>query len=204
MVILGAKGHAKEVIDVFEKNNFENEIFLFDNISKELSSKLFNKYTIINSISDLKRHFRIDPSFVLGTGGVETRKKLHQIARDLNGELKSIISKYAILGNYEVNIEEGVNIMHNVFISNSVGIGKGTLINTGSYIHHDVEVGEFCEVCPNTKITGNVKIGNSCFIGTGTIIAPNVNIGNDVVIGAGSVILKDIPSLKKVYGVYNG
>jgi acetyltransferase-like isoleucine patch superfamily enzyme len=83
--------------------------------------------------------------------------------------------------------------MHNVFISNDVIIGEGTLVNTGAMIHHNVKIGDYCEISPKVCLTGNIVVGNKTFIGVGTNVVPNVKIGNNCIIGAGSVVTKDIP-----------
>lgn len=202
MVILGAKGHAKEVLDLFEKLDLDYTIYFFDNITQNGPGYLFDPiYRIIKSEEALKIIFQKDPNFVLGTGNPDIREKLYHIGLTNGGHSKSIISNYAIIGNHEVTIAEGANIMHNVLISNSVNINKGCLINAGAMIHHDVQIGSFCEIGPKVCIAGNVRIGNGTFIGAGATVIPNIEIGNQVKIGAGAVVTKDIPNNQCVVGV---
>ena len=191
MIIIGAKGHAIELLDVLEKNNFEEEIFFYDDITDNLPDKLYNKYPIFRSAEEMSR--LNTRHFALGIGIPMARKKLSNKFKLLGWELISVISKDSIIGNYNVLLEPGLNIMHNVFISNDVRIGEGTLINNGANIHHNVEIGNYCEISPKVYITGNVTIGDFTTIGTGAIIIPKVNIGKNCIIGAGSVVNKDIP-----------
>lgn len=203
MVILGAKGHAKEILDILEKEKFKSEIVFFDNISENMPPRLFEKYYIIKDNRELSAYFQKDSRFVLGVGGISARKKLYNLGLALGGKAKTIKSTYSIIGEQDVFIESGANIMHNTLISNSVRIGKGTLINAGTHVHHDSEIGDFCEICPSVKITGNSKIGNECFIGTGSIIGPGVVLGNNVVVGAGTTVLSSVKCNSKVFGFWN-
>lgn len=201
MVILGAKGHTKEIIDVFEKNGFNKEIVLFDDVSSNLPTYLFGQYRILKTLDKLKQYFTINPDFVIGVGNIKIRKLLCDKALEQGGHLQSIISKNTIIGNHEVHFEAGLNIMHGVMITNTVRIGKGCLINAYSKIHHDVRIGNFCEIAPNVCITGGVQIGNFSFVGANATILPNVKIGNNVVIGAGAVVTKNIEDNNQVVGI---
>lgn len=119
----------------------------------------------------------------------------------IGGTLTSVISKKAKISNNEVMLKEGLNVMHNVVISASTFIGKASLVNTGTQIHHDVIIGEYCELSPRVTLLGNVKIGNFTSIGSNTTILPGITVGSNCIIGAGSVIVKNMPDNCLVYGV---
>lgn len=201
MVILGSKGHAKEIIDIFDKSNYKGDIFLYDDISKDLSDKLYNCFPILKSFEELKKRFKIQSDFVLGTGNPTVRQLLCDIGEEAGGNLKSIISPYAKIGIRDVVLAKGLNIMHNVILTNSITIDKGCLLNANCSIHHDVKIGKFCEIAPYASVLGGVTIGNNCFIGAGAIVLPNIVIGKNVTIGAGSIVTKHIENDRTVWGV---
>ena len=200
MLIIGAKGHAKEILGVLQLNSKDENLYFYDDISADLPELLYNKYQIVKSLQDATSKFDIDNKFILGIGGCNARAILFNKFISIGGKPYSIIAKNASIGSEQVNLEEGINIMQFAFISNNVSIGKGTLINARANIHHDVKIGDFCEICPSTTITGGVVIGNNSFVGSGSIILPKIHIGNNVIIGAGSVVTKDIPDNVLVYG----
>lgn len=197
MLIIGAKGHAKEILDVIGNNQ---NIMFFDDVSKDLPNLLFDKYKLITSIADALELFKLDNSFILGTGGCKIRRLLFEKFTAIGGMPISAISQTAVIGTYDVVLGKAINIMHLCLISNNVKIGDGTLINARSNIHHDVEIGEFCEISPSSTITGGVKIGDNTFIGSGSVVLPKLTIGIGVTIGAGSIITKNIPDNVLVYG----
>lgn len=192
MVIVGAKGHAKEVLAVLEDNQYSGEIFFFDDVSKDLPDLVYGKYPVITSLSDAEQALAQDRTFILGTGKPAIRKKLFDIFNAI-AEPVSLISRTATIGQHEVVMGKGLNIMFQAFISNSTSVSEGVLVNSGVYVHHDVSVGPFCELAPGVKLLGGAKVGAYSFVGANAVVLPGVKVGNNVVIGAGAIVNKDIP-----------
>lgn len=199
---MGSGGHAKEVLEVLLQNRYSKPIAFFNNVSPlEQIPNLFKHYTIIRQTESLKEWFlKQSPDFVLGIGGIEKRKMLWELALSCGGEPVNLIANNSSIGSVDVNTNPGLNVMQFVFVSNSVSIGKSALLNTRCNIHHDVEIGDFCEIGPGALLLGNCKIGNHSFIGAGAIILPGISIGNDCTIGAGAVVTKNIEKNLTVKG----
>jgi sugar O-acyltransferase (sialic acid O-acetyltransferase NeuD family) len=199
MVIAGSKGFAKELLeDIFQ---IDEEIFLYDDISKNLKDYLYGTYPIITNPKFIKNIFIKNNNYFLGLGGVKNRFIVYNKLNSLGGKVISSISKHSKIGSFDVKIHEGVNIMAGVIITNSVEIGKCCLINLNTTIGHDVKIGEFCELSPGVRLSGNCEIGDFCTLGTNAVVLPKVKVGNNVVIGAGSVVTKDVPDNVLVVGV---
>jgi sugar O-acyltransferase (sialic acid O-acetyltransferase NeuD family) len=200
MVLIGAGGHAIEVIEVLSHLSSLNDLVVFDNAAPE-KSLLKNLFPIISSWDELATHFNRDSEFIIAIGTPSSRKNLSKRCSQLGGNLTSIISHTSIVGEFNVILESGLNIMHNVIITGDVIIGEGTLLNAGVSVHHNVRVGEYCEISPGARLLGGCVIGNECSVGSGAIILPGVNLGNNVVVGAGAVVTKDVANNLKVAGV---
>ncbi|WP_340103283.1 acetyltransferase [Rhodohalobacter sp. 8-1] len=201
MLIAGAGRHTKDLLLVISEQKTNKEIVFFDDVTAELSEHIFSKYRILRSIEEAQEFLKTDNSFVLGLGGTNQREIISNKLNDIGGVLTSIISRNSIIGNFDINLADGLNIMPNSFISNSVSIGKGTLINTSAKIHHDVKIGKFCDIAPGATILGGVYINDFSFIGANATILPNVKVGMNCKIGAGSVVTKSIPSNSTAVGV---
>lgn len=199
MVILGASGHAKDILHILQNREICNSIKFFDNYNKA-NYELYH-FPIIKNLSDLKDEFKRNNDFIIGVGNPALRKKLYELGIQSGGNCISVVADSAVIGQYETRLGEGLNIMHQVMISNSVEIGRACLLNANCSIHHDVTLGEFVEVGPKCFLGGHVKVGNYSFIGAGAVILPGINIGDHVIIGAGSVVTKDVPTGKKIKGI---
>lgn len=202
MIIVGARGFAKELLENFYGLDVIDNIVFFDNVSTDLPTLMFDRFPILRTEHEVLEHFgSFNNFFSLGVGAPAVRKKLYQYFTSIGGKPYSSISTGAKIGHFNTKVGEGVSIMNGTTITNDVFIGDGTLINLHCTIGHDCHIGEFCELSPGSKISGNVKLGNGVFIGTNATILPNVTIGNNVVVGAGAVVTKDIPDNTTVRGV---
>ena len=194
MLIVGAKGFAKEILQVFHDKNELDKLAFYDDITEDIGKLLFNKFSILNNKEEVKYFFgSIGNDFTLGIGNSNLRYNLYRQFVEWGGNFKSVISDKANVGKYNTQIEKGVIILNGVNISNDVKIGLGTMIYYNSNITHDCTLGEFVEVSPAVNILGNSSIGSYTHLGANSTILPGINVGKNVTICAGAVVTKDIP-----------
>jgi sugar O-acyltransferase (sialic acid O-acetyltransferase NeuD family) len=202
MLIIGAKGFAKEVLEICLEKEEDKSIAFYDDVNEDEQGLKYDKFRIIKTLEDAKKYFDIeDGRFTLGLGVPKLRFKLHQKFSKIGGTLTSTISQKAIIGHYNINIGKGCNILSGSTISNDVCIGQGCMLYYNSIITHDCKIGDFVEISPGVSILGKVIIGNYCQIGAGSTILPDVKIGNNVLIGAGATVTKDIPDNSLAVGI---
>lgn len=200
MLIAGASRHAKEILDILFSLNTLNDIQFFDDSPNNKSGNFYG-FRILQTLKDAKESLKEDNRFILALGGTYNRWKVYSKLTNCGGSVHSIVASTAIIGNFNVNLGEGINVMNSVLISSEVSIGKGTLINAFSALHHDVRIGQFCEISPRATLLGGCKIGDFSTIGSSATVLPDVSIGENVVIGAGTIVTKNIPDNSLVVGV---
>lgn len=194
MLIIGAKGFAKEILEVFHRLNTLDNIAFYDDVNVDIGSFLFETFPILKSESEAKIFFEsMTKEFTIGIGNPLLRYKLCQKFSNLGGIYSNSISPDSQIGSYDVEIGIGTNILPNSVISNSVKIGKGCIIYYNVIITHDCNVGDFVELSPNAILLGRVEVGDFSHIGANATILPNVKIGKNVIIGAGAIVNKNIP-----------
>lgn len=202
MLVIGAKGFAKEVLEILHQNGETENLCFYDDVNDDVSELLFNKFPIIKKIENAEDYFlKVSNKFILGIGNPLYRKILCEKFEKIGGIPYSLISKNAEFGSFDNKFEDGVIITSGVIITNSVTIKKGSLINLSSTIGHDTIIGNFVEICPNVSISGNCVIGDNAFIGTSATILPQITIGNNSIIAAGSVVTKNVPDNVMVAGI---
>jgi len=201
MLIIGAKGLAKEVLEIFHQKNELKDLFFYDDVSTGLPEKLYGQFEIITSMSDAIELFKNDNRFVIGIGNPRLRKMMCEKFMNAGGRLISAISPYAHVGSYQTTIAEGCIIMAGTVITNDVTIGKICLVNPNCVISHDSTIKDNVEISPGVKITGHCYIDEGCSIGTGAILLPKVKLGKNVTVGAGAVITKNVEDGLMVVGV---
>jgi len=202
MVILGAKGFAKQLLQTLQYDNRIDDLIFFDNVNNDLPELLYGRFEILRSWEALENHFKnVSSDFIIGVGGAKTRKFLADKAKSLGGRLCSVISDKAYIGQYDVVMHEGICVLWGAIIECSVTIGEGVLINLGARIGHDSTIGNYCEISPGASVSGGCEIGDFTEVGINAVILPKVKVGSCCRVGAGAVVTKDVPDNTTVVGV---
>ena len=203
MVIVGAKGLAKEVLGIFAQQNRLDDLFFFDDISLDLPPMLFNRFPLLRSVEEIKKTFAAtqDNTFTLGLGNPIYREKFTRLLTEAGGELTSVIAPNTAIGTFGNSIGKGCTILAGAVITNGVTIGTGVLINPLCSISHDATIGNFVEMSPGVRVTGHCSIGNYSVLGTNAVVLPKVTLGENVIVGAGAVVTRDVPDNTMVVGI---
>lgn len=194
MLIVGAKGFAKEILQVLYSIGKTDSLCFYDDVTENLPDTIYGGFTVLKSQEEALNYFtKINRYFALGLGNPKLRHSLTKKFESLGGELISTISNETEIGTFGVKIGEGCNILSGVKISNDVSIGRGSMIYYNCILTHDVAIGIYAEISPGVILLGRCKIGDFVQIGAGAIILPDVVIGNNSIIGAGAVVKDNIP-----------
>lgn len=182
MILIGASGHAKVIIDILEKSGQSIDFLVDANISiKELSG-----ITVIHQ-DEYEAESRHE--LILSIGANSVRKRLAGLFATRFG--KAIHPSVIVAS--EVEMGEGTVVMAGAVINPSTQIGKHCIINTTASIDHDCQIGDFVHISPNATLCGSIRVGEGTHIGAGATIIPNVDIGKWATVGAGAVVISDIP-----------
>lgn len=202
MLIVGAKGFAKELLEICNQNEELVSLVFYDDISGDIGDVLYNQFKILKSLDQAKNYFeKIDKRFTIGIGNPIIRKRMYEQFVKIGGQLTGIVSKQSMISTFDVKINDGCNILSGVNISNGVKIGMGNIIYYNVNIAHDCTIGDFVEISPAVNLLGNVVIGDFTHIGANATILPKITIGSNVTVGAGAVVTKNIPDNTIVAGV---
>lgn len=202
MLIIGAKGFAKEVLEICHQNNQLKDLAFYDDVNDDISGHLFSKFPILKNEDQVRIFFaKHGTNFTLGLGKPHLRKMIYDKFIALGGTFVSTISPRANIGSYDVEISEGCNILANATISNCIKIGKGAIIYYHSIVSHDAQLGDFVEVSPGATLLGGVSVGSYTNIGSRATVLPYLTVGSHVVIGAGAVVTKNLPDHCTAVGV---
>jgi sugar O-acyltransferase (sialic acid O-acetyltransferase NeuD family) len=201
MLIIGAGGFAKEILEIVEQNGQLSNLAFYDDVNAE-TIKVFDRFPVLKNAVQVKEYFRERGNqFILGIGHPQIRFQMNEKFITLGGELFSCISKFSRIAQYQVSIGGGTNILDHAIISSNVAIGKGCLIYYQAVVTHDCILGDFVELSPGATILGRCHIGSFTQIGANATILPNIKIGKNVIVGAGAVVTKNVSDNVVVVGI---
>ena len=190
MILYGASGHAKVVIDCIFANKVDIKGIFDDNPDL----KFLNDVKVIGTY----QHDQLpNEKIIISIGDNLTRKEVSQKVKHTFGKAihpSAIISEFA-------QIDDGTVIFHRSIVQSGCSVGKHCILNTMSSIDHDCVLEDFVHISPNAVLCGNVKVGEGTLIGAGASVIPGIHIGKWCVIGAGAAIIDDVPDHTVVVGV---
>lgn len=200
IVVLGAGGHAKSVIDTIEAQGKYEIVGIVDKSRQRNSCK---KYKVIGDDDDLQDIYisGIQSAFIaVGfLGKSNLRERLYDKLISIGYEIPTIVDNTAKIAK-EVFIGEGSYIGKGSVINTDSYIGKMCIVNTGAIIEHGSRINDYTHVAVGAVLCGGVCIGKMSLIGANATVIQNLKIGNKCIVGAGTVITKDMGDSEMRYG----
>jgi len=182
VILIGAGGHAKVVLDIILKNGDEAIGFLDDTAKDSILG-----YPILGKINDCVNYK--DAFFIISIGNNYIREKIASEFHFL--QFHTAVHPSAEIG-MNVILDKGSVIMANAVINTDTKIGKHSIINTAAVVEHDNILGNFTHVSPHATLCGTVTLGDFVSIGAGSVVKNNIKICSDVTIGCGAAVVKNI------------
>jgi sugar O-acyltransferase (sialic acid O-acetyltransferase NeuD family) len=200
VLVVGSSGHAKVIIDIFERTNIEIIGVIDDYRNKNEKTLGYSVLGKVQDVAEIIEKFKC--SVFIAIGDNYGRQLVMKKIKTLNSNVifSSAIHPSALIGK-NVSLGEGVALMAGSIVNADAKIGDFAFINTNASADHDVEMSNFSSLAPGVTVGGNVKIGECSAISIGATLKENIVIGSHSVIGAGSLLMKNCPDNVVMYGV---
>ena len=201
ILILGAGGHAKSVIDTIERQGIYEIAGVVDN---ETRGRFYKEYDIIGTDEDLPRLFEdgIHTAFVgIGyLGDSPLRNRLYKMLKEIGFELAVVVDPSAVLAN-DVSIGEGTFVGKLTVINSNARIEAMSIINTAAVIEHDCVVGAFSHISVRSTVCGVCVLEDGVLVGAGAVLIQGLSVGKDAIIAAGAAVTRNVEPGVRVMGV---
>ncbi len=190
MLLYGAGGHAKVVIDCLAEQGIDIH-GIFDDNSDLVS---LNGFDVLGVYDE---SYEAEIPLIITIGDNQTRSNISKRAVHKFGQ---VAHPSATISNY-AHVAEGSVVFHQAVLQSGARIGKHCIINSGAIVEHDCVVEDFAHISPGVTLCDKVKVGEGTHIGAGATVIPNIEIGKWCVVGAGAVITQPLPDYSLVVGV---
>lgn len=202
VVVLGAGGHARVLVDLLRRCGSLEPIALLDRDPALLGERVLG----VEVIGDDGALDRFDPEQVELVNGVgstrstEARRSLFLHCRDLGFRFATLVHPAAIVAR-DVVLGEGSQVLAAAVINTGARIAEDCIVNTGALVEHDCRISAHAHVASGAVLAGNVTIHEGAHVGAGATLIQGVTVGSRSVIGAGAVVLRDVEDDAVVAGV---
>lgn len=201
IIVLGAGGHAKVLIDTMRLTG-ATIIGIVDPDINLHGNKILGVLVIGNDETVLK--YPADSILLVnGVGSIglpKLRQTLYKKFKDWGYNFASVIHPSAVIAS-DVMLNEGAHVMAGAVIQPGSRIGRNSIVNTQVSVDHDCIIGENVHLSPGVTLSGGVSIGDCVHVGTGATIIQGISIGSNTLVAAGSVVVKNVPDNVTVNGV---
>lgn len=197
LIVFGAGGHAKVVIDAAEKQGFR-EIRIADDAERSWGMLLMGYPVIGGRDALLQRDER--PPAIVAVGDNRIRCAVSAWLEEHGFPLATVIHPSAQIGR-GARIGRGSLLAAGVVVNSDAVVGANVIVNTAATVDHDCVVGDGVHLAPGVHLCGDVRVGAGSLLGVGAVVIPRVTIGSHCVVGAGATVLDDIPDAARVAGV---
>ena len=198
IVVFGASGHAKVVLDIVERQGRAEVVAVIDDEPAKRGQTLLG-YRVAGGRDELLKQGVRTVQVIVAIGANPARRSVAAWLASQGFDFASAIHPSAQIGR-EVRIAAGSVVMAGSAINSDTQLGLHCIVNTGASVDHDCRLGDGVHVAPGARLCGGVSVGAGAFIGAGAVVVPGRRIGADAIIAAGAVVLKDVPDRAVVAG----
>lgn len=200
VLLLGASGHAKVVIDSMEASGLFSVACIIDADPGKAGRRLGGTTIRLDSDDALRTARTSGVSLaIVAIGDNATRLRLAGRLRAAGFRMATIIDPFSRVSP-TAKIGVGTVVLPGCVINADASVGENCIINTTTSIDHDCSIGDGVHIAPGSSVCGGVVIGRGTFVGAGAVIIPGCRIGDNVVVGAGSTVIGDIQDGMRVAG----
>lgn len=206
LVIVGAGGFGREVLDVVEAMNAAGAGIRFlgyvddSDTSVPLLDRRGAPY--LGAVELLADGSEVDPQagFVIGIGAGAVRRDLAGILTNSGRHPLVLIHPMATVGG-DCRIGDGCILTAGARVTTNIILGRHTQLHVNSTIGHDSVLDDFVSVYPGATVSGDVHLGEGVTVGTGANVLPGLTVGAGAFVGAGAVVTSDVEAGTTVAGV---
>jgi sugar O-acyltransferase (sialic acid O-acetyltransferase NeuD family) len=199
LLLWGAGGHAKVVLDVATATGAVKEIAFIDDTPRLDDN--YRGYPLLGTSMVLRDVVAAGYShFIVCIGDNWVRSQCYEKAVDAGLTPATLIHPSAVVSP-SARVGVGTVIKCRAVVDADVIVGDDSIIDAGVALSHDSKIGNHVHISPGASLGGEVKISAYAFLGVGAVVLPRLVVGEHATVGAGAVVVSSVASGDIVAGV---
>ena len=189
LLIIGAGGHAKVVVEVAREAGFEPIAAVDPRARGEVLGVPVRGTD--EDIATLWANREFDAA-VVAIGDNRLRHVIANRLREIGCPIPAIVHPRATISP-TARIGDGVVVMAGTVVNADATVGRDSILNTAAIVEHDCILDEAVHAAPRSVMGGSCSVGSLTLFGIGAVARPGIKIGANVVVGAGAAVVSDVP-----------
>lgn len=204
LVVVGAGGFGREVLDVIEALNAAGSrppwqiLGVVDDHPSDANLERLKVRGVpylgpVSTVDD-------EAHFAIGIGSPQVRERIAKHLESRGCVPATLVHPAATLGS-EVSLGAGTILCAGARLTTNITVGRHVHVNLNATIGHDSTVGDYVSINPLASISGDCTVGRRTLVGVGAVLLNGVTTGSDSVVGGSACVVRDVPSGVVVKGV---
>jgi len=198
IVIVGAGGHGRELLDVVEAVNDDasqpDGRWNFLGFLDDGAPDTMGRGPVLGPVGLL---VELDVEYVVGVGDPRVRQRIDQMSAR---QAAVLVHPSASVGP-DVVLGPGTVLTAGSRVTNHVRTGRHVHLNLNATASHDSVLGDYVTLNPGASVAGGVLLGDGVTIGMGAVVTQQRRVGAWATVGAGAVVVRDLPGGVTAVGV---
>jgi UDP-perosamine 4-acetyltransferase len=199
VLIIGAGGHGKVVLDILRASAVHRPIGFLD-ADPALTGSTLSGLPVLGQINQLPKLKLKAQGAVVAIGDNRARARYGELLRQQGWDLINAIHPRATVSP-TATLGANIVIAAGAVVAADAQVADHVIVNTSAVVDHECRIGRAVHICPAAALAGRVTVGEMAFIGLGSRIIQCLTVGSHAVVGAGAVVIADIPDLATVVGI---
>lgn len=213
IVVVGAGGFGREVVDVIEAMNAAHIashqgaplwdlVGVVDDAITEVNLSRLKARSIahLGSVDDFLATADSDIAYAIGIGSPVVRRRIAD-RLDSAGHAGAVLVHPSVTMGSVVHVGAGSVLCAGVRITTNISIGRHVHINLNATVGHDTSIGDFVSINPLASISGDCVLGADVLIGVAGIVLNGLRLGQGSTVGGAACVVRDVESGTTVVGV---
>lgn len=201
LVIVGAGGHGRELLDVVEAMNAQEPMYEFvgflDDGPVDGPVLARRGVAVVGPVADLAT---AEAEYLVAVGSPHVRRRVDELATALGVPAAVAVHPMASVGS-DVVLGPGSVLTAGARLTTNVVLGRHVHLNVNATVSHDCRLGDYVTLNPGSRACGNVTLGDGVTLGAGATVIHACVVGAWTIVGAGAVVVGHLPGDVTAVGV---
>jgi sugar O-acyltransferase (sialic acid O-acetyltransferase NeuD family) len=210
LVVVGAGGFGREVLDVVDAVNAEGRVWtlagVVDDSPTETNLALLERRgvaylgTTAQLVAGEVAGGQRPTHYSVGIGSPAVRRLVAERLDDA-GLVPATLVHPSVTRGFDVEIGPGSVLCAGVRLTTHIRLGRHVHLNLNTTVGHDTTLGDYVSANPLASISGDCVIEDEVLIGVAGVVLNALTVGRGSVVGGSACVVKDVPPGVVVKGI---